>query len=30
MKIFSSILQRDMRSVYDSSMRQGYEIWKNM
>ena len=27
---FSSILQSNMRPVYDSARRQGYEIWKIM
>ena len=29
-EIFSSILQSNMRPVYDSARRQGYEIWKVM
>jgi len=26
--VFDAILSRNMRPVYDSAKRQGYEIWK--
>ena len=27
-EVFNAILSKNMRPVYDSAMRQGYEIWK--
>ena len=27
-EVFRGILEKNMRPVYDSAMRQGYELWK--